>query len=86
MQDKANIKTSSTQKIDSAKKKQKKESVKEILKTCKTNHNHGPAKIVRIGLEAWSKICQRMLKALEQVNKMFRKYVETWLLKGKDTL
>ena len=56
--------------------------LKESLKSYKTNpFDRRPAKVVTTGVEACSKIIQRLLKAPEQENQKFHKFVETKLIK-----
>ena len=43
--------------------------------------DNGPTKIVTIGSEVCTKIFKGLFKAMEQVNKMFQKFVETRFLK-----
>ena len=48
--------------------------------------NSGPAKIVTIGLEFCSKMFQGFLQAPEEGNKIFQKFLETWLFKKLESI
>ena len=84
MYNKANKKTSSTHEEPGA---SAKKPLKETLKSCKTNPiDSDPTKFITISVEVCSIDLQGLLEALEQVNKMIQKFVETRLLKKLESI